>query len=176
MPMRRSTGPHGGRCKKRGCGFRLDIRTDGAGHAFAACSGCRRTARGLCLDCPATIPPGAPCNGSKPLRCSTCRPKHAKAVRLQLERVKYADNPTPKRRQCRKYRSKNRKRLAAAAKAARDAERAKGPPTPIDRLYWREKTRRNRANRSPELHAHELERRRQKRAAAKNPQRLEVAA
>lgn len=174
---RRKTGPHGGRggrlCRKMGCGFPIVDGTDGNGRAWWECTGCKRTAAGLCLDCPAPLDlVGFP----RRLRCASCWKKHRRVIMRRSEKLRYDENPGPKKRLCRKYRKKNRKRLAAAAKAARDAERAKGPPTPIDRLYWREKTKKWRANRSAESHAAELQRRRDKRAAAKNPQRLEVAA
>lgn len=171
--MKRRIGPHGGRvCRKLGCSGEIVDRTDGSGYLISTCKGCDRHRRGLCLDCPATLDPAHP----RRLRCSTCHHHHRRELENRSARHLYAERPSKKRRECTRYRKKNRVRLAAAAKAARDAERAKGPPTPIDRLYWREKTARWRANLLPEAHAHELNKKRDRRAAAKNSRTIEVAA
>lgn len=165
--------PHGGKrvCRRQGCTRKIVDCTDGAGFLISKCQGCERHRRGLCIECPAKL------NAKHPrrLRCDDCHYVHRRDTENRSARQLYAEAPRTKNRACQKYRKKNRKRLATYAKQKRDEERAKGPPTPIDRLYWREKTRRNRATRSPELHAHEMNRKRDKRAAAKR-QPLEVAA
>lgn len=165
--------PHGGKrvCRRQGCTRKIVDCTDGAGFLISKCEGCERHRRGLCIECPAKLNTAHP----RRLRCDDCHYTHRRDLENRSARELYAEAPRTKNRACRKYRKKNRKRLAAYAKQKRDEERAKGPPTPIDRLYWREKTRRNRATRSAELHAHELNRKRDKRAAAKR-QPLEVAA
>lgn len=146
---RRKTQPHGGnggrRCRKQGCGFVLDIRTDGNGGTIASCPGCARTRAGLCLDCPGKLPEPAKKGVPRPLRCPTCRYEHDRKIRNDRDRLNYADNPGPKIRKNRKWRRENAEELKRKEKQKRAAERAKGPPTAIDRLYWREKTRRNRA-------------------------------
>lgn len=90
--------------------------------------------------------------------------------------MRYAEKASPKKRANARYRKKNRKRLAEDAKRRRDEERAKSAPTPIDRLYWRQKTKQWRQNMTPEQREAYLQRRRELRAEKKKPQPLEVAA
>lgn len=76
------------KCERRYCGLRLEERHDRMlGRLTLVCPGCERNARGLCRDCPATLPPVR--SGSRPMRCRPCAAKRADARRPANDRKRY---------------------------------------------------------------------------------------
>lgn len=123
-------------CRRRGCGARLDVGTNGVGALVVRCRSCDRNRAGLCRDCPAPLP------NPKRMRCDPCRDQAARAANLKYERNRYADPTTRQLRlaQAAAYRARpdirERRKLQAAE------YRKLHPFDAFDRTVARERQRR----------------------------------
>lgn len=129
-------------CGRRGCGAVLEIITDGNGRVLISCPPCQRNRRDLlCRSCPAPIATRAK------MYCDTCRAARRVEQNHVHDRRRYAESEE-RRAWFATWRArpevKEKRRLAEAARRA--AARVAAAPDNLDRLYWRERQRRLRAD------------------------------
>ena len=73
-----------GACGRGGCAGELSWETNGAGVAFARCSGCERLSRGICQDCPVRVT--QPKTGRRRWRCEPCATKRNHEIQVPYMR------------------------------------------------------------------------------------------